>query len=140
MQGVLVEYAAYEMSLFSGLCRSFHLVGLHTSKPDRAGHCQGPRPRGGRRLRGKRPRLRQGLHAGSTQADGGPPPERPPQFPALKIIGEGYFGYAFLFLQEEEPDRAAALYRRSAAYALRLLGGTRSGQAYRTCRGKNDEP
>lgn len=40
----------------------------------------------------------------------------------LKSLAEGYFGYAFLFLQEDEPDRAAALYRRSAAYALRLLG------------------
>jgi len=40
----------------------------------------------------------------------------------LKSLAEGYFGYAFLFLQDEEPDRAAALFRRSAAYGLRLLG------------------
>ncbi|MFH2203176.1 MAG: TRAP transporter TatT component family protein [Elusimicrobiota bacterium] len=39
----------------------------------------------------------------------------------LKSLAEGYFGYAFLFLEEEEPERAAEFYRRAADYGERVL-------------------
>ena len=39
----------------------------------------------------------------------------------LATLAEGWAGYSYLFLEDEEPARAAALYRRAAAYGLRLL-------------------
>ena len=38
----------------------------------------------------------------------------------LAFLSEGYVGYAFLFLEDEEPDRAREFYRRALGYALRL--------------------
>jgi hypothetical protein len=39
----------------------------------------------------------------------------------LAALAEGYAGYAFLFLEDNAPDRAAGLYKRAADYGLRLL-------------------
>lgn len=39
----------------------------------------------------------------------------------LGSLAEGWTGYAYLFLDEEDPARAAAFYRRAAGYGLRLL-------------------
>ncbi|MBI5245070.1 MAG: hypothetical protein HY922_15510 [Elusimicrobia bacterium] len=38
----------------------------------------------------------------------------------LKSLSEGFIGYAFLFLEDEQPDRARGFYLRGASYALRL--------------------
>ncbi len=40
----------------------------------------------------------------------------------LKSLAEGYTGYAFLFFEDQEPERAKGFYRRAAGYGLRLLG------------------
>lgn len=40
----------------------------------------------------------------------------------LAALSEGFVGYAFLFVEDAEPDRAKELYRRAAGYGLRLLG------------------
>ncbi|MFH1726294.1 MAG: TRAP transporter TatT component family protein [Elusimicrobiota bacterium] len=39
----------------------------------------------------------------------------------LKALAEGFAGYAFLFLEDEYPDRAREFYKRAAGYGLRLL-------------------
>lgn len=39
----------------------------------------------------------------------------------LASLAEGWAGYTYLFLEDTEPVRAAALYRRAAGYGLRLL-------------------
>ena len=39
----------------------------------------------------------------------------------LASLAEGWAGYAYLFLDDEDPSRAAGLYRRAAGYGLRLL-------------------
>ena len=39
----------------------------------------------------------------------------------LAALAEGWAGYAFLFVEDEDPARAAGFYRRSAGYGLRLL-------------------
>jgi len=39
----------------------------------------------------------------------------------LRSLAEGYTGYAYLFLEETDPKRAAALYKRASEYGLRLL-------------------
>jgi len=47
--------------------------------------------------------------------------ESAPSNPALlKSLSEGFVGYAFLFIEDEQPDRARGLYLRAASYALRL--------------------
>lgn len=47
--------------------------------------------------------------------------ESDPANPALlKSLAEGFTAYAFLFVEEERPDRARELYRRALGYALRL--------------------
>lgn len=40
----------------------------------------------------------------------------------LRALSEGFVGYAFLFLEDEQPERAALFYRRALSYALRLAG------------------
>lgn len=39
----------------------------------------------------------------------------------LASLAEGWTGYAFLFVEDEDPARAAAFYRRAAGYGLSLL-------------------
>jgi len=39
----------------------------------------------------------------------------------LAALTEAYAGYAFLFIEDKNPDRAAHLYKRAADYGLRLL-------------------
>lgn len=39
----------------------------------------------------------------------------------LAALAEGWTGYAFLFIEDEDPVRAASFYRRGAGYGLRLL-------------------
>lgn len=39
----------------------------------------------------------------------------------LAALAEGWTGYAFLFVEDEDPARAAAFYKRAAGYGLRLL-------------------
>ncbi|HVE12833.1 MAG TPA: TRAP transporter TatT component family protein [Elusimicrobiota bacterium] len=38
----------------------------------------------------------------------------------LSALSEGFVGYAFMFLEDEQPDRARDMYRRALGYALRL--------------------
>ena len=38
----------------------------------------------------------------------------------LSSLSEGFVGYAFLFLEDENPDRAREMYRRALSYSLRL--------------------
>lgn len=40
----------------------------------------------------------------------------------LSALAEGWTGYAFLFIEDEDPARAAAFYKRAASYGLRMLG------------------
>ena len=49
--------------------------------------------------------------------------ESDPANPALlKSLSEGFTAYAFLFVEEERPERARELYRRALDYSLRLAG------------------
>lgn len=50
----------------------------------------------------------------------------------LRILSEGFSGYAFLFLEDAQPDRAARFYQRSLAYALRLCARNASLKALDT--------
>jgi hypothetical protein len=47
-------------------------------------------------------------------------PSDPGNRKVLEALSEGFTGYSFLFVEDEHPRRAAALYRRALAYALRL--------------------
>ncbi len=40
----------------------------------------------------------------------------------LLLAAQGYGGYAFLFLEDSEPERAKEFYRRGMEYGFRLLG------------------
>lgn len=43
----------------------------------------------------------------------------------LVALAEGWTGYAYLFIEDAEPARAAAFYRRAASYGQRLLAARR---------------
>lgn len=50
--------------------------------------------------------------------------ENDPGNPALlAALAEGFAGYAFLFVEDEDPARAAGLYRRAGGYGARALKG-----------------
>ena len=40
----------------------------------------------------------------------------------LTTLSMGYTGYAMLFVEEEDPERASRLYRRARGYGLRAIG------------------
>src|SRR5579883_3350179 len=40
----------------------------------------------------------------------------------LLLCAEGFNGYAFLFLEDSQPERAKGFYQRGSEYALRALG------------------
>lgn len=46
----------------------------------------------------------------------------PENLDLLSALAEGWTGFAFLFVEDEDPVRAAAFYQRAASYGLRHLG------------------
>lgn len=58
----------------------------------------------------------------------------------LAALAEGYAGYAFLFLEDAHPDRAARLYKRAAEYGLRLLSPGEDFDAWLDATGREDVP
>ncbi len=58
----------------------------------------------------------------------------------LASLAEGYAGYAFLYLEDKAPERAARLYHRASQYGLRLLKPGNDFDAWLDKTDKNDVP
>ncbi len=53
----------------------------------------------------------------------------PDNKPLLLNAAQGFCGYAFMFLEEEQPERASGFYLKGQAYAERALKGATAGTA-----------
>ncbi|PIP83729.1 MAG: hypothetical protein CO113_04620 [Elusimicrobia bacterium CG_4_9_14_3_um_filter_62_55] len=58
----------------------------------------------------------------------------------LAALTEGYAGYAFLFLEDAQPDRAAGLYKRASEFGMRLLSPDADFDAWLDRTGTKDLP